>query len=165
MQYKVTGVPDHEIRTAHRSRPCRQDPGAAGQTTHRRQATVLGRYWNLSGASAGAAFTIEGALANQLAVGLSFGNGKVLTVFGTDFFSSSADLCARFIMRPFVQSPRIVPQGIEMTFNGILQSSTNLETWIDYTPQPSSPSTNRIGRGNQFFRACAETTPSPSPIK
>jgi len=117
------------------------------------EGTVRGRYWSTSAEPLGAAFLLEGTPARQLAVGLSAGSGRVLTVFGTDFLSPAADLCARFITRPSVQIRRLGPDSVEVTFNGRLQSSTELQTWLDLTPQPTSPWIHPIGEGNRFFRA------------
>lgn len=120
------------------------------------QATVLGRYWNSDGVPQGAAFTIEGTPATQLGVGLSAGSGKVLVVLNTGFSTDAADLCARFISRPFTQLTPAGTGSMQVSFNGVLQSSTNLQTWTDVTPQPTNPWTPPIVEGNLFFRTRTE---------
>lgn len=121
------------------------------------QGTVLGRYWNTDGSPVGASFTIADAFDGQLGVGLSTGNGKVLSLINPNAFTQDGDVCAKFITRPFVQVGSVEPQGIEMSFNGVIEYSTNLQTWLEYDPQPSSPWTNPIGNGNMFFRARVRT--------
>jgi hypothetical protein len=122
--------------------------------------TVHGRYWSAIGEPLGAAFMIEGTPARQLGLGLSVGGGRVLTVMNTDIFSPAANVYARFITRPFVQLARVGPQSVEVTFGGTLQSSTDLQTWTDYDPQPTSPWVHPLGAGRLFFRARVETSSS-----
>jgi hypothetical protein len=118
--------------------------------------TVLGSYWSASGEPVGAAFTIEPAGTGTLGMGLSAGNGKVLTVINRNAFTSASDVWVRLITRPFVEVSAIGPQKIRVAFNGVLEYSTNLQAWINYTPQPRSPWTNEIGDGAGFFRARAD---------
>lgn len=115
--------------------------------------TVLGRYWSAGGEPVGATFTIEPAGTGTLAMGLSAGNGKALTVINRNAFTSASDVWVRLITRPFVEVSAVGPQKIRVAFNGVLQYSTNLQAWIDYTPQPRSPWTNQTGNGAGFFRA------------
>ena len=127
------------------------------------QGTVLGRYWTPDGMPVGTAFPVSAAQTGQLAVGLSTGAGKVLTLINTSAFGANADVCATFITRPFNEVALTGSQSLIVTFNGILQSSTNLETWMDIEPQPTSPWIQQIGEGSLFFRARAAAEPSPLP--
>ena len=124
--------------------------------------TVLGRYWSPDGVPVGVPFTIEPAGPGALGVGLSAADRKVLAMINKDAFDSAADVWARFISRasppPIVQIQRIEinpPQApkVQVTFEGILQFSTDLETWADLAPQPASPWIVETGESVLFFRA------------
>ena len=52
------------------------------------QGTVLGRYWTPDGVPVGTAFPVSAAQTGQLAVGLSTGAGKVLTLINTSAFNA-----------------------------------------------------------------------------
>jgi hypothetical protein len=41
---------------------------------------------------------------------------------------------------------------LEITFTGVLQQSSDLRTWSDVVPQPTSPWQVPVGVGNEFFR-------------
>lgn len=42
---------------------------------------------------------------------------------------------------------------LQITFTGVLQESSDLQTWTTVTPQPASPWLAAVGKGNEFFRA------------
>lgn len=119
---------------------------------------VWGQYWSPSGAAQGSPFIVDDTVRSKLGVGLSGANGKILTVINTGITSASADVCARVISRTFVQMASFGPQSITISFNGVLQSSTNLQTWMDCEPQPTSPWLHQIGESSLFFRVRADTT-------
>jgi hypothetical protein len=117
---------------------------------------VWGQYWSRSAVAQGSPFIVDNAVRSKLGVGLSGANGKILAVINTGVMASAANVCSRIITRPFVQITPVGPQSIEVTFNGVLQSSTNLQTWLDYSPQPTSPWLHQHGQGSLFFRAVAQ---------
>jgi hypothetical protein len=122
--------------------------------------------WNLRGRIVlpdGMLAGVDNTVRSKLGVGLTGANGKILTVINTGIMSSSADVCARIITRPFVQMTSFGPQSITITFNGVLQSSTNLQSWMDFVPQPASPWLHQIGGSSRFFRVRANTSPNPAP--
>jgi hypothetical protein len=45
-----------------------------------------------------------------------------------------------------------ITNSIKITFSGVIQQSSDLKTWNDISPQPSSPWFDPIGRGASFFR-------------
>jgi len=114
---------------------------------------IWGQYWSSSGTAQGTPFIVDNTVRSKLGVGLSGANGRILTVINTGIMASTANVCARIITRPFVQITPAGSQGIQVTFNGVLQSSTNLQSWIDIVPQPASPWLHQPGAGNVFFRA------------
>lgn len=115
--------------------------------------TILGRCWSVSGTPVGEAFTIDATTARPLAVGLSAGGGTVLVAVVTDLFSPAADVCARFVTRPCVRIRRVGSDRVEVSYQGRIQTSTDLETWTDEAPQPANPWPQAIGPGSRFYRA------------
>ncbi|HOY57161.1 MAG TPA: hypothetical protein PK640_03365 [Verrucomicrobiota bacterium] len=124
--------------------------------------TVFGRYWSQDGVPAGVPFIIEPAAPGVLGVGLSAADRQVLAVVNRNAFDSASDVWARFIQppsaNPFVQILKIAsdPQEaskVQVTFEGILQSSPDSKTWTDLAPQPTSPWILEAGEGVLFFRA------------
>lgn len=124
---------------------------------------VWGQYWSPGGAAQGSPFIVDNTVRSKLGVGLSGANGRILTVINTGIMSAAADVCARIISQPFVQMTQFGPQSLTMTFNGVLQSSTNLQTWTDLEPQPTSPWLHQIGEGSMFFRVRENTESSSVP--
>lgn len=120
---------------------------------------VWGQYWSPSGVAHGSPFIVDNTVRSKLGVGLSGANGSILAVINTGIMSASADVCARIISRTFVQIVTAGPQSLTISFNGVLQSSTNLQTWMDTEPQPASPWLHQIGGGSRFFRVRAVTSP------
>lgn len=123
--------------------------------------TVFGRYWSPDGVPVGVPFTIEPAGPGVLGVGLSAADRQVLAVVNRNAFDSAADVWARFISRasppPIVQIQRIEtnpPQApkVQVTFERILQFSTDLKTWADLAPQPANPWIVETGESVLFFR-------------
>ncbi|HOB98284.1 MAG TPA: hypothetical protein PKM43_05995 [Verrucomicrobiota bacterium] len=124
--------------------------------------TVFGRYWSQGGVPAGAPFTIEPAGPGALGVGLSAADRQVLAVVNRNALDSASDVWARFIQPasagPFVQILKIAANPeeaskVQVTFEGILQSSADLRTWADLAPQPASPWIFETGESVLFFRA------------
>ncbi len=124
--------------------------------------TVFGRYWSPDGVPVGVPFTMEPAGPGVLGVGLSTADRHVLAVVNRNAFDSASDVWARFIQPPsadpFVQilkiaaNPQEAPK-VQVSFEGILQSSADLKTWADLAPQPTSPWIFEAGEGVLFFRA------------
>jgi len=105
---------------------------------------------------------IEPAAPGVLGVGLSAADRQVLAVVNRNAFDAASDVWARFIQppsaNPFVQILKIAsdPQEaskVQLTFEGILQSSPDSKTWTDLAPQPTSPWILEAGEGVLFFRA------------
>jgi len=57
----------------------------------------LGQYWSRSGAAQSSPFVIDGRTAVSIGVGLSSGQGTVMTLINSGLFAPEADVCARVI--------------------------------------------------------------------
>lgn len=123
------------------------------------QGTVRGRYWTTEGRPAGGPFVVAPAQTGQMGMGLCVGAGQVLTLINTSTFGPNADVCARFIVRPFVQIGRPGTRIVEVSYGGTLQSSVDLASWQDVIPQPASPWVPPADDESRFFRARATVAP------
>lgn len=114
---------------------------------------VRGQYWTTSGLTHGSPFTIDDTARSKLGLGLSGANGQVLAVVNTEFMASKAGVCARTISQPTVAMRLIGPRSVQIAYTGVLQYSTNLTAWMDYSPQPVSPWTIATPEAAMFFRS------------
>lgn len=90
----------------------------------------LGQYWSRSGAAQSSPFVIDGRTAVSIGVGLSSGQGKVMTLINSELFTAEADVYTRTISRPGPQPLATftiaTTSGIESGFEAACDGSNYL---------------------------------------
>ena len=114
---------------------------------------VLGQYWTRNGTAKDRPFVIDSTPRAKFGLGLSKGNGQLLVLFDMDLLAATADVCARTVYRPTVAITPFGSHNVQVIFTGVLQYSSDLTHWMDYSPQPVSPWTTPATQAAMFFRA------------
>lgn len=114
---------------------------------------VWAQYWTDNGVNLGPPIALDNSARSKLGLGLSGGAGRWWTIINTDLTQSSADVCGRLIARPTVALTRSGPTSIRISYTGVLQYSTHLTAWVDFSPQPPNPWITTTIENAMLFRS------------
>lgn len=119
-----------------------------------------GQYADSDGNMLGSPFAIDSTPdaggAFDFITGLSAFQGKALTLIPTDAMGSNGDVYAVLIdSQPWSELQMLSSGDMQIEFNGILESNTNLVSgsWTELSPQPATPWSFSPTESNLFFRA------------